>query len=164
MNENLARMLLLVDEVFDVKNDPGQLNVDEEVMERLKQIHPATLSEYDDGNGPAAWVLVLPTTKALMNDFLKGVINERQLAEFTLPCVSYDAVYLCSAIVLPEHRRKGIAKDMSVNAIKAIMEQHDILSLFCWPFTTGGESLAQSIAGEMGLELLLLRKPHGNVF
>ncbi|MFE3871064.1 hypothetical protein ACFX5F_07495 [Flavobacterium sp. ZS1P70] len=47
-------MLQLADEVFAVKNDPEQLDVNQEVLERLMRIHPATVSEYDDGNDPVA--------------------------------------------------------------------------------------------------------------
>jgi hypothetical protein len=64
---NFERMIQLAEEVFAVKNDPNQLDVNPEVLERLQRIHPATVTEYDDGNGPVAWVLVFPTTLELMN-------------------------------------------------------------------------------------------------
>jgi len=66
----------MADEVFASRTDPDQLNVDEEVITRLQQIHPATVSEFDDGNGPAAWILGFPTTQDLMNRFLDDKISE----------------------------------------------------------------------------------------
>lgn len=107
---NFERMLQLADEVFAVKNDPDQLDVNQDVLERLKRIHPATVSEYNDGNGPVAWVLLFPTTLDLMRQFLDSTISEKELFARTPLDIKYEALYLCSALVLEEYRRKGIAK------------------------------------------------------
>lgn len=56
---NFERMIQLAEEVFAVKNDPDQLDVNQDVLERLQKIHPSTVSEQDDGNGPVAWVLMI---------------------------------------------------------------------------------------------------------
>jgi hypothetical protein len=42
---NYERMLRLADEVFAVRTDPNQLDVNDEVLERLYHLHPATLNE-----------------------------------------------------------------------------------------------------------------------
>ena len=76
---NFERLIRLADEVFSTKNDPNQLDVNPQVMDRLKQLHRATISEYADENGPAAWVLVIPTTIELMNQFLENKISEKEL-------------------------------------------------------------------------------------
>ena len=68
---NFERMIQLADDVFAVKNDPDQIDVNEEILEHFYKLHPATVSEFDDGNGPVAWLLLLPTTKILMNQFLE---------------------------------------------------------------------------------------------
>ena len=154
MKNNLERMIALVDEVFDVKNDPGQLQVNEAVMMRLQQIHPATLSAYDEGNGPVLWILVVPTLSSLMDQFLNKEITEQQLVDSTPVGVPYDVIYLCSAIVLPEYRRKGMARKITIEAIKKIETDHKINTLFYWGFTPEGDLLAQSIAAELGIALL----------
>ena len=48
MSSNFDRMIQLADEFFQTKNDPSQISVTEDVMERLKQIHPSTMSEHID--------------------------------------------------------------------------------------------------------------------
>ena len=68
--KNLERMIQLADEVFATKSDPNQLDINEEVLDHLRKIHPATVSEHDDGNGPVAWILLIPTTLELMNQFI----------------------------------------------------------------------------------------------
>lgn len=151
---NFERMMQLINDVFDTKNDPDQLDVDETVIERLHLLHPATLSERCDDNGPIAWILVIPTTTVLMNKFLSAEITEQQLFDLTEIDDSYQAIYLCSATVLPEYRGKGIARQMTLDAIDAIRLQHPIDALFVWPFSKEGAALAETIAKLTNLPLL----------
>jgi len=50
------------------KATPCQISVTGETMEVLKKIHPSTIGEIVNKDGPVAWVLVIPTTHALMNN------------------------------------------------------------------------------------------------
>ena len=152
-SKNLQRMIQLADEVFAVKNDPSQLSVDEEVMERLQKIHPSTVSEFVDGDGPVAWILLIPTTQDLMNKFLECKITERELFELTPLDAKYEALYLCSALVLEEYRRKGIAKRLTLAAIDNIRKDHPLKSLFVWPFSDEGDLGAEKIAALASLPL-----------
>jgi len=147
-------MIQLAEEFFAAKNDLAQISVTEEVLEHLRRIHPATLSEYDDGNGPVAWILVIPTLKSLMEQFIEKQINEQELLDRTPVPGEYDAIYLCSALVLPEYREKGIARQLLLNAVKSIRADHPIQHLFYWAFSPAGKKLSASGAHELGLELL----------
>ncbi len=150
---NFERMIQLAEEVFDSKSDPDQLEVNEEVLNHLCKIHPGSVQEFDDGNGPVVWVLLFPTTNELMEDFLKNKVSEKQLFELTPLNVQYDAIYLCSAMVLEEYRRKGIAQQLTKDAIEEIRKSHPISSLFVWPFTKEGSSLSEKISTSVGLQL-----------
>lgn len=150
---NFERMMQLAEEVFSVKNDPEQLDVNEEVIEQLIAIHPSTVSEQDEGEGPVAWVLVIPTTNELMNRFLAKEITEKQLFVLTQNEKQFETVYLCSALVLEEYRKKGIAKQLAVNAIEQIKMHHSINSLFVWSFSGEGELAAEKIAKMLDLPL-----------
>jgi hypothetical protein len=146
-------MLQLVGSFFDVKNDPEQLDVDEKVIEKLKEIHPATMSEYVEGDGPVVWILLIPTTYQVMEHFVKEEISEKQLLEETTPGQVYEAIYLCSASVLEEYRRKGLAKKTGLQAIQKIMKDHPIKALYYWPFSAEGKALAESASKILGLPL-----------
>ena len=150
---NFSRMLSLIDEVFDTRKDPNQLQVNQQVMKKLGKIHPATLSEFADENGPAIWVLVMPTTTNIMNDFLSRKISEKDILTKTRPGDKYTCIYLCSATTLPEYRGKGESKKLCLQAIKAICKDHPIETLFVWPFTKEGEKLAASLAKACKLPL-----------
>jgi hypothetical protein len=153
MQDKLARMLQLVGEFFDVKNDPDQLNVTEEVMEKLNKIHPSCMSEYNEGDGPIVWILLIPTTESIMKRFLAKEISETQLLDETLVGEHYDAIYLCSASVLEEYRRKGLAQKVGKEAITNIMKDHKIKALFYWSFSPEGQALAEKAAKELNLPL-----------
>lgn len=153
MPSNLERMLALVEEVFAVRDDPDQLRVDEEVIARLQRMHPATVGERDDGDGPVAWLLLLPTTTALMGAFVRGELTEQELYERTPERGPYQALYLCSALVLPEYRRKGITAALMRDALGRIRADQPISALFVWPFTAEGRASAQALAKAAGLPL-----------
>jgi len=150
---NYERIIQLSDEVFSSRTDPDQLNVDENVMEHLQLIHPDTLSEYDDGKGPVCWILCIPTTLDLMSKFIDQKISERELYELTPLNSKYEAIYLCSALLLEEFRGKGIAQTLALKAIESIKIDHSIKALFFWAFSKVGEKLAEKVAGLIGLPL-----------
>lgn len=144
--DNFQRLVQLADEVFSYKDDPEQLSVNPEVLDKLHQLHPLTLSDYSDENGPAVWLLVIPTTIALMHRFLKKEISEKELFDLTPLNIPYEALYLCSALVLEEYRRKGITLNLLLKAIEAIKQDHPLKYLFVWPFTNEGDKLAEKVA------------------
>jgi GNAT superfamily N-acetyltransferase len=150
---NFERMIALSDEVFSSRTDPDQLNVNEKVMEHLQLIHPDTISEYDDGNGPVCWILCIPTTLDLMNQFINKEISERELYELTPLNAKYEAIYLCSALLLEEFRGKGIAQRLGIKAIENIKKDHSIKALFTWSFSKEGEKLSEKVTALMDLPL-----------
>jgi len=150
---NRERMIRLAEEFFDMKNDPEQLAVDDAVIAKLSRMHPRALSEERDANGPVAWILVVPTTVPLMEAFLRASINERELFERTPVDVAYDALYLCSALVLPERRGEGLARALTLSAVGEIRRDHPLRALFYWGFSGGGDALAASVARASGLPL-----------
>ncbi len=147
------RMIKLAEEFFETKNDPGQLAIGEGVLERLRALHPSAVTQESDDGGPVAWLLLLPTTSGVMEKFLAKEIGERELLDLTPPGASYDAVYLCSILVLPERRNKGLARRLTVQGLRAIMADHPVRALFVWEFSEEGGRLARAVAQELSLPL-----------
>jgi ribosomal protein S18 acetylase RimI-like enzyme len=151
--DNLEKMIRLADAFFEAKRDPDQISVNEKEREKLSRIHPATLTQETDENGPIAWILVIPTTGRVMEQFVCRRISERELLEQTPVGEKYDALYLCSALVLPEYRGKGIARRLTADAVRSIQRDHPIRELFYWSFSPEGTRLAKSVAGTLLLPL-----------
>ncbi len=150
---NFDRMIQLASEVFDAHNDPEQLDVSESVIEQLQQLHPACVSEFNEGEGPIIWLILIPTTEKLMHEFIEEKISESELLNQTPLHIKYDALYLCSVMVLEEFRRKGLAKKIALEAIKKIRFDHPIKKIFTWNFSKEGSLLAESISREESLPL-----------
>lgn len=153
MSDNFQRMIRLAEEFFAVKDDPAQLDVNQEVMERLEALHPSTLSEEIEGDGPVVWILLIPTTDSVMERFLRKEFSESELLEVTQPGDRFEAVYLCSALVLPEFRKQGRAERVALKAIHEIAADYPVKSLYVWPFSEEGERLAKRIADQASLPL-----------
>jgi hypothetical protein len=153
MQPNMVKMFEIIDEVFSTRNDPDQLQVTPIQQKKLAALHPATLSELADENGPLIWVLVIPTTQKVMDQFLKASISENELLNLTSPEDKFECIYLCSATTLPSERGKGRTKKLCVEAIRRICASYSIKSLFVWPFTPGGDHLAEAVAAETRLSL-----------
>lgn len=150
---NHERLLQLAEDAFAMRSDPAQLQVDEHVLEHLRQLHPATVCEANDAHGPIAWVLLVPTTTELMQAFVSGRITEQELVDRTPMAGPYHAVYLCSGLVLPEHQRQGLATRMTLEALEQMRRDHPIEALFVWTFSDAGRASAQAIAKAAGLPL-----------
>ncbi len=151
-------MIQLADDFFSVKNDPSQLSVDEEVLQQLNDLHPSTLSEEIEDDGPICWILMIPSSLNTMNDFLSSKITEAEILHQALESKKrsepLEAIYLCSALVLPEFRNKGIAKRLSIDAIESIRKDFPIHKLYSWPFSNEGEKLSSIISQLVALPLL----------
>jgi hypothetical protein len=152
---NYQRMFQIIDDVFATRQDPDQLQVDEEVIKKLSDIHPACLSELTDENGPVIWALMIPTTEKVMVNFLSRKISERELLHQTHSGEKFTCLYLCSVTTLPEYRHKGETKKICLNAIDKICSNFPIATLYVWAFTPEGESLAKNLASETKLALKL---------
>ncbi|MGB2868953.1 MAG: hypothetical protein WBD36_10910 [Bacteroidota bacterium] len=150
-------MIDLVQKVFDTRSDPSQISVSQRTMTRLSKIHPATLTERRTKEGPIAWMLIFPTTKRLMDLFLQKKISEKELLRKTPIGTQYDALYLCSALVLPEYRKKRVASKLMVQAIRSIRKDHAVQFLFYWSFSRAGRRLSLSVAKEVGLPIFQRR-------
>jgi len=150
---NLERMIQLAEVFFETKNDPSQISINSRVMLRLKHIHPDTITEKRTSKGPIAWILVIPTSRKLMEQFITKKINERELYHKIPLHVKYDSIYLCSALVLPEYRGRGLATRLMIKAVKSIQKEHAIKCLFYWAFSIEGKKLAASVARTFSLPL-----------
>jgi GNAT superfamily N-acetyltransferase len=160
MHPHLSRMLALVDEVFDTKNDPDQIAFSEEDMEKLHALHPFSMNEHLVDDGPVVWSTVIPTSKAIGEAFMNGDISECELLKRTSKDTPFEMIYLCSVLVHPDFRGQGLAYEITRTAIANICAEHKIESLCVWPFSPEGLQLAHRLADEAELPLVLRSEKH----
>lgn len=155
MDQNtLKQIFRLAEDVFGTATDPDQIPPTPEYRAKIDRLHPESTAYRLDENGHViGFVFVVPTTKAIMDRFLKGEITERAILDLTHPQAVYDALYLCAVYVDPRHRRQGLATAMFRELLSKLPFSRDA-TLFYWPFTEHGERLAQALEKQTGKRLL----------
>lgn len=145
-------MNAVAESIFGTQQDPDQIPITHESAEKLDTLTPDWWTYKLDENGePISWIILIPTTKELAKKFLAKEITERQLFEMTQPQEKYSAVYLCSAITVPEHRRKGLAMQLTKEGLDKIPKTDDCL-LFSDPFSTEGAAVLEK-AKSLGVHI-----------
>jgi hypothetical protein len=141
---------------FKTHEDPEQAQITEERAAWIRKEFPECLNLMKSENKVIGVTFVLPCTNELMNQFLSKEINEEDLFVQIQNKMNYDnleTIYLCSAIVIPEFRRKGLALQGTIKSIEKILEKRNIRpTLFYWAYSKEGLSLAKRVAKALNLE------------
>jgi hypothetical protein len=156
---NLHKMLQLSEAVFNAKADARQIAFTPQDMQHLSSIHPLTLNEKSNEDGPICWVTIIPTSLDIMKQFLSGEIHEKELLNLTHSKTAFEAIYLCSALTLPEYRNQHITFKLALDSIQNIAKDAEIQYLFAWPFSKEGKSLCDKISKATGISLLTFESP-----
>lgn len=143
-DEIVKESMRIAEEFFGTHQDPDQILISKESHDKLVKLHPSSVLYKLIDDKLVAWIIVVPTTKELMNKFISGEITERELFNLTKPQENYKALYLCAAFVLPEYRRKGYATELLIKAIKDISKNNE-LQLFAWPFSEEGKKVIEKL-------------------
>ncbi|NCN53222.1 hypothetical protein GW950_02030 [Candidatus Wolfebacteria bacterium] len=155
MNDKiLDKMLEISERFFGTMNDSDQIPITKESFYKLQKLHLKTVISRLDNGEPISWIIILPTQIELMEKFLKGKINERELLNMTEPQQKYEALYLCAAFTMPEHRRKGYVLQMFREAIDAIPHAENV-KLFAWAFSDEGRKIIEKLNSILRVNILV---------
>lgn len=150
----LDKMLNIAEQFFGSADDSDQMPITEESFYKLQKLHPKTVIYKLENGEPVSWVVVLPTQVDLMDRFLKGEINERELLDLSKPQEIYEALYFCVAFTVPRHRRKGHALEMFKEAIESIPHTENV-KLFAWLFSKEGGHLIRKLGLDLGKKIYI---------
>lgn len=155
MEKIISEILSKTDEVFGVSDDPFQIPVTKEAWDKMMSLHPDSILYRSDGaDNLMGWLGMVPTTKELMNKFINGEISEREMFNMTEKQNISEALYLGGVVVLPEYRRKGLAKELLKEAIRNFRKINPQIILFYWAFSNEGKKLAEKVSRELHIEIL----------
>lgn len=155
MDEIYRKMEYIAESLFGTQNDPEQILINEEANRKLRGIHQDTILWREDGNGnPISWIVVVPTSIPIMEKFLKREISEQKLFDIATEEKKFDALYLCSAITIPEYRKRGLAMELMLEAIEKFAPKKE-QPLFSWPYSPEGDSLIRKLEEKLGRKILL---------
>ena len=149
----LKKQMEIAEQLFGTKEDPEQIPINQETIDKLDTLCEGWLqTEFDNNGEPIAWVVAMPTQRELAERFLRKEINERELLEATQPQKMYDSVYLVSAVTVLEHQRKGLAVRLLKRAIEKVPISENAF-LFAWPWNDSGRGLVERLAQILGKEI-----------
>jgi len=128
--------------MYGTSADPDQIPINDESYRKITAISPDALLCLEDAQGSLlSWSVCLPTTRELADLFCEGTITEKELFERTPVGITYDALYLCSIITLPEYQRRGYASTLLREGIARFPEANTYLCVWAW--SKGGRALVR---------------------
>lgn len=113
---------------------------------------------FKNGSDVIGWSLVLPASKNAMKKFLKEELTEKELFLDTLENKKFETLYVFAAIVMPEYRNKGLAKELLSYQIKYFKSEYEITDFFAWTFSEEGKKLVASLERELNIKIPYLSK------
>lgn len=156
--ETLKKIIKITEDFYGTESDPNQIPVTEESSDKLLSINTDTvLYRTDKNQNPVACVVVIPTSKKTMKKFLNKEITEKELLDIAVSEKKGEALYLCSAFVVPEFRRKGYAIRLLLEAIEKLSNKQQKIPLYYWGYSKEGKGLAQNLSKIVGRDLLALK-------
>ncbi len=147
----------LAEQYFKMETSPDQIPATLRNVKWTNKNIPDCANAIKDNNKIVGFTFIIPSTKRLMEDFISKRITENQMFEQIKKKVNYgnfEAIYLCSAFIKPEYRKKGMAFEAFIKSIKKITCKRKVKPiLFYWKFTEEGEGLSKKIAKKLGLKI-----------
>ena len=138
-------------EFFGMPNDPEQFQATKENRDYIYSHLRKFLNIIRFGNEIIGYSFMIPCSNNIADLFIKKRISENDLfnrvKEERIDDTNFEAIYLCSSIIRPEHRRKGLALEGFVKLIKPLMEKRNFKSrFFFWGYTPAGRAAVLKLA------------------
>lgn len=151
----INKIMKQAEDFFGTASDKRQIPVNHEVLKKARSLwKDSLLYELDEQGRPVSWVFVVPTQVALAQEFLRGVITERELFDRTKISDTYEALYLSSTFTVPTHRRQGLATKLIIRATSEAPLKSDAI-LLAWPTTKQGEGMLRKVEQIIGRTISL---------
>ncbi len=122
----------------------------------MRKVISSCLNIIRQENKIVGLTLIFPCRKELMNDFISKKITEADLLDKLKKSPSNrkpEAIYLCSALIKPEFRGKGLALKSFIKSIKNNFNLKYRPPLFYWGYSNEGDALSNKIAKILNLPI-----------
>ena len=146
LNPTLTQGLLSgLEGYFHTEEDSEQVPISLESHKYLLAVRPSSLAtSFSDDGTLVASVVTIPTTKEITDLFMSGEITEKELFDRTEPRGNSEALYLMSAFVAPDYRRRGLGIQLTKELISKI-DSDAKLTLFAWPTSEEGKKFTNAL-------------------
>ncbi len=154
-SETMHKTFKIAEQFYGSESHPDHIPIKAESAAKLDSISDNWFNcAFDDNNEPISWIVVIPTSIALMKDFITAKITEKQLFDSTSIATPQEALYLCSAFTIPEYRRQGLAMRLILETIGQF-EQSGTKELFAWIYSPEGEQMVTTMQQRYGRKIYI---------
>ena len=143
---------------FGTSTDKNQWHPTEEDSVFVMNNLPECMNIIRDDDNFIGFTLIIPSTRELMDNFINKEINENDLwlaaknRKVTLD--NFSAIYLCSAIIDKNYRRRGLSSNGFVKSIRKLIGKKNVKPiLFYWAYSNEGKLVADKVAKILNLKL-----------
>lgn len=158
-NKQFEKMNAIAIELFETESDDTQASPTlENCLRVVKKEKYNFILVKDTNDELMGWSVVMPTSLEVMDNFLSEEITERELLEISRIDSKFEALYLFAVIVLPEYRKKGLAKFLFKTQIEYFKEKYNINNIYSWWFSEEGKKLGDSLEKELDVEIKAIVK------
>lgn len=148
-------MLRYGEDFFKTQSDPDQIPVSKESLDSVLRLHPSSVQvKVNDAGELVGWATIVPTQREVLSYFLHGKYSEKDLLMLSKYQKKYEALYLCSAFVVPSERGKGYAVSMLLEAIEKIPLQRNPV-YGAWLYSNEGVSVVKKAQSALGKTILV---------
>jgi|GEM_PF-1534925 hypothetical protein len=155
--EDFIQLTRLLETHFETNQDVNQMQINDANTNWIRDNFPECLHIIVIENKVIGVTLIFPSTCSLMQDFVSGKISEATLGEKSKEEIRHyddmEAIYICFAFVLSEHRRQGLSFTSMLKSIQAILPSHKRIDLFGWIFSAAGGELTKKLSDALKLNL-----------
>lgn len=148
----------LAEKYFGTEKDPEQMPTHKEASLWILEQIPECVNVIKDDGKQVGFTFIIPCNEEIMDKFLNREINERQLYEEVrkkkINSKNFTTIYLCSAFVIPEYRRKGLVGNAVMKSIKKIVKTKHIPTLFYDAYSEDGKNVVEVSAKKLKIKVL----------
>lgn len=112
---DINKVFDIADKEFGVGSNSNMYNPTEEEFYNIQKKYPFSFCIIKNNNNVVGYVILFPCSNKLMTDFLNKKINEHELVkeiDKNITLENVECLYLMSAYIDKEYRRKGIITEI----------------------------------------------------
>lgn len=146
----------LAEKYFGTRKDPEQMPTDEKASNWILHNIPECVNVIKNNGEIIGFSFIMPCNEELMKQFISKKLNESQLYKEIKKKITYKnftTIYLCSAFVKPDYRKKGLASKAVMKSIEKIMKNNKIPTLFFEAYSEDGRKTVEAMAKKLKIQV-----------
>lgn len=155
-DEDIRGAFKLTEGLWSTKTDPEIIPSKVFTYNFVTKEIPFSYNVIKEDDLVIGFTIVLPSSEEDMYDFINEKITEKELFYRILETdrENFSCLYLCSAVIAENYRRRGLAKKSLMKQIEKFSNIYDIKYIYSWAFSDAGKKICNNISEEINIPLI----------